>query len=288
MQAIAFFLIYPIMFLVAKLPYALMYKLSDFLYFVLILSGYRQKVIEKNIRNAFPNKSEIEIKKDIENYNRYLCDLVLETLKTLVSTEQEALQRCKVHIPHWLQKYSEEKKSIIILMGHYGNWEWANPGFSLKKIYQLNVIYKPLSNPYFEKMLVGTRTKFNTQITKMNDTLREMMKAKDQPVAYAFVADQTPFPENAYWMQFLNQETAVYTGFEKLARKFNYPVVYARIKRIKRGYYEIFPELLFDSPKETKENEICHTFMKLLEQDIIKDPSIWLWSHKRWKHTRKH
>ena len=114
-----------------------------------------------------------------------------------------------------------------------------------------------------------------------------MITYKNEITATAFIADQTPPPETAYWTTFLNQDTPLFTGAEKIAKKLNFPIVFINIVRIKRGYYEIFPELLFDNPKETKENEISETFIKRLEKEIIERPEIWLWSHRRWKHKRK-
>ena len=113
-----------------------------------------------------------------------------------------------------------------------------------------------------------------------------MVSDKKNITAIAFIADQTASPANAYWTEFLNQDTAVFVGYEKLAKKFNYPVVYMPIKRLKRGYYSMEPELMFDNPSETKEFEICEAFTRRLEKDIIKNPTTWLWSHKRWKHKR--
>ena len=286
MQALVFYAVYPLICLIAWLPFRVLYAVSDFLYWVLRLSGYRQDVIAQNLRNAFPEKTDTELTRLRAGYNHYLCDLILETLKTLNMSETEARQRCLFHTTPWLKKLAHENRSIIVLMGHYGNWEWAGPGFTLQRLYELNVVYKPLSNPYFEKMLVKTRTKFGTRITKVNDTLRGMVALRNQLTATALIADQTPSPDNAYWMTFLNQDTAVFTGFEKLARKFNYPVVYMQVRRTARGYYEVHPILLFENPKDTAENEICRVFMQTLEKDICHEPTTWLWSHKRWKHCR--
>ena len=171
-------------------------------------------------------------------------------------------------------------------MGHYGNWEWAGPSFSLHTNYQLVVIYRPLTNPYFDKMLIRMRTKFGTKITPVNQTLRDMVANRKSVTATAFIADQAATSSNSYWTTFLHQDTAVFNGPEKLAVKFNYPVVYMNIQRTKRGYYDLTPELLFSHPNETKENEILEVFTKRLEKDIINDPVIWLWSHRRWKHKR--
>jgi len=286
MQALSFYLVYPFIYLLASLPFSILYKVSDFLYYLLRLSGYRKKVVIQNLRNSFPEKSGNEIEQLCEAYFRYLCDLTLEVLKTIRMTEQEAKEHCVFHNTEWLDKLHAEKKSLLIVMGHYGNWEWAGPSFALNTAYQLIVIYRPLSNIYFERMMSQTRTKFGTRITPAIQTLRDMVANRSQVTATAFIADQTATPENAYWTTFLNQDTAVFIGPEKLASKFNYPVVFMNLKRTRRGYYEVFPELLFLNPKDTKPNEISEAFTKRLEEEIIRDPAVWLWSHKRWKHKR--
>jgi len=200
--------------------------------------------------------------------------------------ENETRKRCTMVCPDWLTQLHQEKRSFIIVMGHYGNWEWAGPAFTLNTPYQLYVIYRPLTHPYFDRMMVKMRTRFGTRIIKVNNTLREMVSNRKEISATAFIADQTAAADMAYWTEFLNQDTAVFTGTEKLAKKFNYPVVFINIERPKRGHYVITPELLFLNPQQTAENEITETFTRRLEKQIIAEPSFWLWSHKRWKHTR--
>ncbi len=286
MQRVVFYLVYPILYLIASLPFRALYRLSDVLYYLFRLSGYRRNVVLENLRNSFPEKSKTEIAKLANNYFSYLCDLTLETLKTLRMTEQEAKEHCVFHKTDWLDKMYDEKKSFIIVMGHYGNWEWAGPSFTLSNHHQLVVIYRPLTNPYFEKMMVGMRTKFGTRITPVNQTLREMVANRKNTTATAFIADQAAVTANSYWTTFLNQDTAVFNGPEKLATKFGYPVVYMRLERERRGFYHCTPELLFDSPSATAEGEILETFTRRLEKDILLDPTIWLWSHRRWKLKR--
>lgn len=286
MQAIVFYLIYPIIYLVALLPMRGMYLVSDLLYYLLRLSGYRRKVVLTNLRKSFPEKTESEINLIANNYFQYLCDLVLETLRTLTMTEKDVRERCTFIQKPFMDQLYKEKRSIIVVMGHYGNWEWAGPCFTLNCPFQLIVVYRPLSNPYFEKMLCGMRTKYGTRITPVKNTLRELVTNKGLITATALVADQTATKKDAYWTTFLNQDTAVFTGPEKLSKKFDYPVVYMSISRPKRGYYTITPELLFSEPGNTAENEISETFTRRLEIDIRKDPTFWLWSHRRWKHTR--
>ncbi|HXA01122.1 MAG TPA: lysophospholipid acyltransferase family protein [Cytophagaceae bacterium] len=286
MQALLFYLTYPLIYLIASLPFSFLYAFSDFLYYIIRLSGYRRKVVLKNLRNSFPEKTPEEIDLICKDFYHYLCDLILETLKTLRMTEKEAKEHCVFHKAEWLDKLYQEKKSILVVMGHYGNWEWGGPSFTLTNSFQLVVIYRPLSNPYFEKMMSGMRTKFGTRITPMIQTLRDMVANRGKVTATAFIADQTAGPENSYWTTFLNQDTCVHTGPEKLAKKFGYPVVYMNVRRVRRGYYEITPELLFADPKDTAEGEISEVFTKRLEREIINEPATWLWSHKRWKHVR--
>ncbi len=287
MQAISFYLAYPFIYMIACLPFWALYKVSDFLYFFVNLSGYRKTVVIKNLRNSFPEKNENEIEILCRAYYRYLCDLILETFKTLRMSDAETLERCVFNKQAWLTKLYEENKSIIIVMGHYGNWEWAGPSFTLNTLYQLVVIYRPLSNSYFENMMVGMRTRFGTRITPVDKTLRDMVANRHKITATAFIADQTATAKNAYWTTFLHQDTAVFVGPEKLAKRFNYPVVYMNVKCKRRGFYEVTPELLFENPDTTAEDEISEKFTNRLEEEIILDPTYWLWSHKRWKHKRK-
>lgn len=286
MQRVLFYLFYPLLYVIALMPFWALYRLSNFFYYVLILSGYRRKVIIKNLTNSFPHKTKKEINKIYKDYYSYLSDLVLETLKTLTMSEKEAKEHCVFHNQPWLDDFYKENKSILIVMGHYGNWEWAGPSFTLHTSYQLVVVYLPLTNPYFEKMMKRMRTKFGTKIVPAVNTLREMVANRKQVTATALIADQTAWADKAYWTNFLHQDTAVFTGPEKLAKKFDYPVVYMNVKRVRRGYYEITPELLVEFPKETEENEITERFINRFEKEINIMPETWLWSHRRWKYSR--
>jgi KDO2-lipid IV(A) lauroyltransferase len=263
-----------------------LYLFSDFLYSIIyVVLGYRKKVVQENLSNAFPGKSAEEINQITRNYYHHLCDLLVEALKGATMTREQYQQRWTADTEEVL-KIQAQNRSVIFILGHFGNWEAAAPVCSFYCKYHLNIVYKPIANSYFEKLVNKIRTRFGNEVTPMDKILRQMLKNKNKPIAYAFVSDQSPSPKNAYWMDFLNQDTAVFTGVEKIAQKLNIPVIYISLQRIKRGYYHVQPTLLFENPKETQEGEIMHAFMKHLEQDIIKDPACWLWSHKRWKHKR--
>jgi KDO2-lipid IV(A) lauroyltransferase len=265
-----------------------LYRVSDALFIIVYtIAGYRKKVVLSNLQNSFPEYSDME-KQDIAiKYYRYLCDLLLETIKTVTWSEKQVLSRVSVKNTKLMNDLFVRNKSIIIVMGHLGNWEWAGPGFSLQCKHQLFVVYHPLSNPYFEKLFSNSRTRFNTRIIPRKQTLRSMASHKDTIGATALIADQAPTPiHSAIWINFLNQDTPVFNGPEKLAKMMDYPVVYMKVKRVKRGYYEVYPELISENPRLTSENEITLAFNQILEKGIREQPETWLWSHRRWKHKR--
>lgn len=290
MAALSYFIALPFLYFLSLLPFRLLYVLSDFFFFFLYhIIGYRRKVVMTNLRNSFPEKSEDEIRRTCKEFYRYFCDLFLETFKTLTISRGAMLRHCRFNPSGKLliDNLADEGRSFIIVMGHQGNWEWAGNTFSLLCRHQLYVIYHPLSNKYFDSLLYKMRTRFGTKLIAMKDTFRDMVNNKNELNATAFIADQTPPPDKAYWMNFLNQDTPVFMGAEKIARKMKYPVVYVSAEKEKRGYYRLHAELLSSPPFDEPDGEIAMLYTKRLENDIIKQPPTWLWTHKRWKHKRK-
>jgi len=289
MGAIGFYIGLPFIYLISIIPFPLFYGVSDF-FFVLLyyVIGYRKKVVYQNLKNSFPEKTHEELKTIERKFYRYLCDLFLETFKTLTISKKQAVKRCAFtqQTTDLFNKLNDEKKSCIIVMGHYGNWEWAGNTFSLLLKQQLYVIYHPLTNKQFNNLMYKMRTRFGNKLYAMREVMREMIKNRNEINATAFIADQTPPPEGAYWTTFLNQDTPVFVGTEKIAQKLNYPIVYVTVSRPKRGHYLVNAEILVNEPKSTKEGEISELHTRRLEEDIKKQPEIWLWSHRRWKHKR--
>ncbi|MFT3827130.1 MAG: lysophospholipid acyltransferase family protein [Chitinophagaceae bacterium] len=289
MSAIFYYLALPFLYLLAILPFRALYFLSDCFYVVIYyILGYRKKIVIANLRNSFPEKSDAELKKIRKEFYHYFCDLFLETFKTLTISKESMLKHCSLD-SEALQLFEElaaKNASIIIVMGHKGNWEWAGNSFSICCKHQLYVIYHPLSNKYFNNFLYKMRSVFGTKLIAMKDTFRDMVKNRNELNATAFIADQTPTPDKAFWMDFLNQDTPVFTGTEKIALKMQYPVVYVSVKRIKRGYYTVGATLLKMPPFTNKEGEITAAHTTRLEQDIKEQPATWLWTHRRWKHKR--
>lgn len=289
MQAIGFYLTLPFIYLLSLLPFPVLYLFSDLVFILMYyVIGYRRKVVTENLRNSFPEKSEMEVAELRRKFYRYLSDLFLETFKTISISKNTMLKHCSMdeHSKILFQKYFEEKKNIILVLGHLGNWEWGGNTFSMLCKQQLYVIYHPLENKYFNQLIIGMRTRFGTKLIAMKDTFRDMVTNKNEVNATAFIADQTPPPENAYWTSFMNQDTPIFAGTEKIARKLNYPVVFVNVQRNGRGLYKMSVEVLCENPSSTPEGEITEMHTNKLEKEIRKNPETWLWSHRRWKHKR--
>ncbi len=284
------YLVLPLIYLLSILPFSVLYGVSYVVYLLLFyVIGYRKQVVLENLRNSFPAKSDAEIKSICKQYYRYLCDLFLETFKTLTISRKEMLKHCSIDARalELFNQLAAENKSIVLVLGHFGNWEWAGNTFALTARQQLYVIYHPIGNEFFDGLMYKMRTKFGTKLIAMKNTFREMLAKKGEISVTAFIADQTPSSQNAYWTTFLNQDTPVFRGTEIIAKKLNNPVVYMTINRIKRGYYKMTAEMLCADPSLTNEGEISELHTRRLEQDIIAQPQYWLWSHRRWKHKRE-
>jgi KDO2-lipid IV(A) lauroyltransferase len=289
LSALFYYLGLPFIYLLALLPFPLLYFLSDGVYILLFyVLGYRRKVVRQNLVNSFPGKQENEIREIEKRFYRYFCDLFLETFKTLTISRENMVKHCRFE-PETLSIFSQlaaENQSFMVVMGHFGNWEWSGNTFSICCKHQLYVIYHPLSNKYFNGLIYGMRTRFGTRLIPMKDTLREMLKNRSELTATAFIADQSPLPDKAYWMEFLNQETPVFLGIEKIALKIRYPIVYITIRRVKRGYYRVFAEKIELPLVIQKTGSITEIHTRRLEADIRSQPENWLWTHRRWKHER--
>jgi KDO2-lipid IV(A) lauroyltransferase len=289
LQALVYYISLPFIYLLSLLPFPLLYLFSDFVFFLLFhVIGYRKDVVLQNLRNAFPNKTQQEILELRKGFYHFLCDLFIETFKTLTISPKTMVKHCSM-TPEAIalfRKLFDEQRSVMLVMGHQGNWEWAGNTFSLLCQQQLYVIYHPLGNKRFDDLIFKMRTRFGTKLIPMKNTFKEMLSRRDHTNATAFIADQTPRPDNAFWTTFLNQDTPVFKGTELIAQKLNCPLIYVQVRRVKRGYYELHAELLVEQTADTAEGYITELHTRRLERDIIANPHTWLWSHKRWKHKR--
>jgi KDO2-lipid IV(A) lauroyltransferase len=287
MAAIGYYLAMPFLYGIALLPFPLLYLLSDGLYLLLYKGiGYRVGVVRENLRNSFPEKSGAELRAIERTFYHWFCDLILETLKTLTISPAQVKERVSVSGEEVLKKYFDDRRSVILVMGHWGNWELGGARFSQLGLHQLYVIYHPLQNKWFDGLVYHMRTRLGNRLYAMNDTMKGMLRDRGQATATAFIADQTPPPDRAFWTTFLNQDTPVFVGTEKIARKLGYPIIHVGIERARRGHYVMRFEELMTDPASTSEGEITLRHTWRLEEDIRRLPAFWLWTHRRWKHKR--
>ncbi len=289
LKALVFYLLLPFLYLLAWLPFPVMHGLSNVLYLlVYYLFGYRKQVVMENLKRSFPEKTTEEITVIARKFYRHLCDLLLESFKTLSLSKRKMLQHAYFH-PEALALFNQlaqEGKSTVSLMGHQGNWDWCGNAFAAAAPVKLFAIYRPLDNPYFDRLAYKMRTRFEGQPVPMNQTLRTLLANRQLTSTTAFIADQAPHPAGAYWTTFLHQDTPFFMGAEKIARKLNYPVLYISIHKEKRSRYQIRAEILVADPAQAAPETIMERYARRQEQDIRLQPEIWLWSHRRWKHRR--
>jgi KDO2-lipid IV(A) lauroyltransferase len=274
----------------AMLPMRILYVLSDVLYGIVYrIAGYRIKVVRRNMKAAFPDKTAAELRRMEKDFYRHFADYTVETIKLAHISLEEVQQRACLQNPELINRLTDEGHTcIVLLMAHYGNWEWfsASADRLHGNVYQ---IYRPLSNKAFDRLFLHLRTRFGSYNIKKNDTLRRMISLKQAktPSIVIFLADQTPSKANLhYWTTFLRQDTPMLTGPERIARKLDLPVVFVHTERVKRGYYAVRFELITKTPAELPENRITEEYARRAEQCILQAPAYWLWTHKRWKYKR--
>jgi KDO2-lipid IV(A) lauroyltransferase len=289
MKALGYYIFYGINWIITLLPLPVLYIFSDFLYFLLYyFPSYRKKVVATNLKNSFPEKTEEELKFIEKKFYKHLADLFIETLKLSHMSKSQLMRRFTVSNIGIIDKLLEDKRDTVAVFGHYNNWEWFT-SLPLYTKYNAVSIYKPLQNKFFDRFLNDLRSKNGMVLTPMSNIIREIINNKKNNIntISAFVSDQTPVKtEIKYWTTFLNQDTPVYMGTEKVASKYDMAIVFFHIQKIKRGYYNLNIELLFDHTAGLPDHLITETHVRRLEEIIVEKPEYWIWSHRRWKHKK--
>ena len=274
------------------LPMAVLYLFADiFYFFVYRVAGYRRKVVRTNMINSFPDKTEKEIIDLERRFYHFLTDYFAETIKIASMSQEKLAKRAVIKNPELIFDLIDKGHSCFILTaGHYGNWElFSASGMYFQGRASLDHVYRPLKNKAFDKLFVYLRTRFNSPGIKKDEVARTIvdLKRKKSNDIVTLVADQTPSKGYLdYWATFLNQDSAILLGPEKIAKKFDVPVLFADMVRVKRGYYTLELKLITENPKETPDYFITDEFVRLMNACIMRDPAYWLWTHKRWKYKR--
>lgn len=289
---IAYALSYTFWYTMSLLPMSLLYVFSDCLYLLVgKVVKYRHKVIWKNLKDSFPEKDEAELQRIEREFYHYFCDYLVETIKLLNMSKRELRQRMVFTGIEEMNELLEKGTSCAVYLGHYGNWELITslPLWVSEKA-QCCQVYHPLNNERFDKLFKSVREKHHALCIPMAETLRQVVsyRQKKQPIVIGYIADQAPFWNNIHhWVDFLNHDTPVLTGSERIIKKTGQAVFYGDVSRVRRGYYQCDFKLITNESAKYKDWEITDKYFQLLEETIRRQPELYLWSHKRWKRTRE-
>ncbi|EPE00331.1 lysophospholipid acyltransferase family protein [Capnocytophaga sp. oral taxon 336] len=285
MNLLIYIIAYPIVWGISRLPFWLLYGVSDFFYFILYtLLKYRVKVVRKNLHTAFPFKTEAELRTIERKFYHHFCDTLLEMVKSYGMSEKEMKKRMVYPNLEVLKKYEGEERNILIMCSHYASYEWllSLAYFLEHKSYAL---YTPLSNKYFDRLLQKIRMKHHSYLLPRYTAHREMKKHKDAHgvYCYGFASDQIPNNKKNYRRPFLGLNVPVFTGAERLGKALNTVIVFAKIEKVKRGYYQTTFEVLAENPTEYVDFQITDMFFERINRQIYDKPEFYLWTHNRFK-----
>ncbi len=290
MQLLFFLIIYPLLWLVSILPFRMLYFFSDFIYFfVYHVIGYRKSTVRYNLAMAFPEKSKAELLSIEKKSYQHLCDMFLEMIKTMNISEAEMNRRFTFTNLNVYLDLEKKQKSIALMCAHYASYEWV---ISMNKHITFTgyAIYKKIANTYFDKLVRDIRSKFKAELITTKETIPtiQINQANGILGIYGFAGDQSPkLSKTFHWTEFFNIRTGVSTGAEMLSKRFDMNVIFLKVKKVKRGYYEASFEVLSDDVKNVPDYNITDDFMKRVENQIREAPEFYLWTHKRWKHNNE-
>lgn len=284
-----YYLLRGLSWLIYALPPSVLYFFSDLVYTTFFhLIRYRRDVVDLNIANSFPEMTKKERNRIARKFYHHLCDSFLETLYFDRISIEEAIKRVKFLNPELANDYMDQGRQVIVLMGHYNNWECFN-NWGLHTTHRSYAIYKKLRNQSFERFYNHLRSRFGSFPLERALTFRQLMDDMNEgtPGLSLFLIDQTPRSfDIQYWTTFLNQDTAVIVGPEKIARKLNSVVLFGKTRKVKRGFYEVEYVLITDNARQCPKFEITEKSTRMMEKLIIEIPEFWLWSHRKWKLKR--
>jgi KDO2-lipid IV(A) lauroyltransferase len=289
---VLYYLTYAVLWLLSLLPLWVHYLISDAIYLVVYrLVGYRKKLVRKNLKDCFPEKTETEILRIEKDFYHWFCDYLVETIKMMTISEKNLKRRMAFKGTKEADEILESGQSIALYLGHYCNWEWVTsmPLWITPKAH-CGQIYHVLENAAFDKLFLKLRERWGAESIPMAETLRRVAtyRKQGQPIMIGYISDQVPFWNNIHhWLNFLNHDTPVLTGTERLARGAGHAIFYLDMHRVRRGYYEATLKLITRDPKQTKDYELTDAYFRMLEESIRRDPVCYLWTHNRWKRTHE-
>jgi Kdo2-lipid IVA lauroyltransferase/acyltransferase len=269
----------------SRLPMRALYAFSTFLYLLAFyVVRHRHQVIREQLEKVFPESGAAERELIHKQFLENFCDVMVEVLKSVSMTEADMrahVQIVNLDVP---RRYLDGGQSVMFVTSHLCNWEWLLHGVALQLGYPVDAAYKPLRDQWAERLMLKIRSRFGARLVPAKDLLAEFLRRRGIVRAMAMNADQAPVStDKRYWTQFLGQETAFYIGAEQIARATRLPIMYASMRRIRRGYYEVELKLLWDGREATGPNTVTERYARACEIDVLKSPADWLWSYRRWR-----
>ena len=274
--------------LLSRLPLRIHYLFSDIIFFLIYyVVNYRKKVVMGNLSHSFPEKNPQEIKQIGKSFFKNFADYLVETAKTFTISEDELRVRVQHINQDVFHNAKKEGKNIILLTGHVFNWEWFTPLATIVPQAHCYPVYRKVQNAFWEDEIRKIRNRFGNTALEANEVIRHILKtSNDGDSIYMFVADQSPYVGDVnYGLNFMNQKTPVFIGYDKLATRLDLIFVYCEMKKVKRGFYQANYYRIDPDGEKFAEYEVVKKFHKLLESTIRKRPDNYLWSHRKWKYA---
>lgn len=290
MQLLLFIISYPILLIISILPFRILYILSDIVcFFVYRVIGYRKQVVRNNLALALPHLTEKERLVIEKKSYKHLCDMFLEMIKTMTISKNEMDKRFTYKNLDDYKSLEKEGKSIALMLAHYASYEWA-VSVNSKATFKGYGIYKKVNNKYFDSLVRSIRSKFDAELISIDKTAEVIARnySKNIKSTYGFASDQSPqLRTQNYWHPFMGIEVPVYVGGELLSKKYDMNMMFLKVSKVRRGFYEAEFELLSNDVKSVPNFELMDLFLQKVEQQILEAPEFYLWTHKRWKHSGK-
>ncbi len=294
MKNLPYRLLYGLAYCLSLLPFKVLYAIADGFYLLLYhVIRYRRKVVRKNLTTSFPEKDAVDIKRTERQFYHWLCDYGIETLKLLTISDEKLLRRFEFRGVELIEQCFDEGQDCAAILGHYCNWEWLSAtglAFGRHPDAVMGLIFHPLHNDPMDRLFVDIRSAHHGVCIKKKHILRYLVQYRQEQrrSLFGYISDQTPKWENIHlWLPFLNHDTPVFTGGERIMRKMDDAVFYVEMERPRRGQYICTFHLLSAHAAQEPENQITVRFFQLLEQTIRRQPAFYLWTHNRWKRTRE-
>ncbi|MGB6307833.1 MAG: lysophospholipid acyltransferase family protein [Steroidobacteraceae bacterium] len=269
----------------SRLPMRALYAFSSFLYLLAFyVVRHRHAVIREQIAKVFPASSEAERVRIHKQFLKNFCDVLVEVLKSASMTADEMREHVRIVNLEAARRHLDAGQSLMFVTSHLCNWEWLLHGVALQLGYPVDAAYKPLHDQWAERLMLNVRSRFGARLVPAKELLTDFLQRRAIVRAVAMNADQAPVStDKRYWTQFLGQDTAFYIGAEQIARATRLPILYAAMRRVRRGYYEVEIRLLWDGRESTEANSVTERYARACEIDVLKSPADWLWSYRRWR-----